>query len=98
MSNQQPEKMPPNGSLEITRLAAGTAARIVEVRGDRATVDKLAALGILPGMTVTKKSSSPMKGPIVVQKGAVQVALGYSLAKKILVMPIINKQNDRSTV
>jgi Fe2+ transport system protein FeoA len=45
-------------------------------------------MGIIPGTIVVKKYSSIIKGPIVLEKDAKQLAIGFGIAQKILVEPV----------
>ncbi len=72
-------------SLDITRLAIGATGRVVALTGGHHAVAKLEAMGIVPGALIVKKSASLLRGPIVVQKGALQLAIGYGLAKHVFV-------------
>lgn len=48
-------------------------------------INRLSALGIRPGKRVTKVSSMFMRGPVTIQVGNAQVAIGFGMAKRILV-------------
>jgi len=48
-------------------------------------VDRLHSLGIRPGRRVTKVSGMFMRGPVTLQVGQAQVAIGFGMAGKILV-------------
>lgn len=75
------------GRIMLTQLDNGASARVMELRGGHQMVGKLEAMGIVPGSTITKKGSSIMKGPIVLRKGATQLAIGYAMAQRIMVEP-----------
>lgn len=78
---------PPGAATSLAELAAGRSARVLEIRGGTALEGRLAALGIVPGAVVVKKSAISAHGPIVVEKGAVKLALGYGMGQRILVVP-----------
>lgn len=78
----------PDFPINLTRLKNGQSARVIKVQGDHQFIDRLEAMGILPDTTIVKKSASLMKGPIVIEKGEMQLAIGYEMAQKILVEPI----------
>jgi ferrous iron transport protein A len=75
-------------SHDVTRLENGVSARVVELQGNHQAVGKLEAMGIVPGTIIAKISASLMRGPVVVQKGAMQIAIGFGLAKRIIVEPL----------
>jgi ferrous iron transport protein A len=74
--------------LDLTCLRDGESGRVVGLRGGREALGKLQAMGIGVGAVISKKSSAARRGPIVIEKGRTQVALGYGIAKGILVEPI----------
>jgi Fe2+ transport system protein FeoA len=74
--------------LDLTGLADGQAGRVVGLLGGREAVGRLEAMGIGIGSVIEKKSSALRRGPIVIEWGSTQVALGFGIAKGILVEPI----------
>jgi len=62
------------------------SGRIVEIRGGHRLAQRLEAMGIRPGVEIIKVSSQPMHGPIIIQVGNTQAALGCSMAARIMVM------------
>jgi DtxR family transcriptional regulator, Mn-dependent transcriptional regulator len=74
--------------IDLTVLDKGASACVVRVEGGGKEAGKLDAMGIVPGAIITKKSASLMQGPIVLAKGATQVAIGYEMARHIIVKPI----------
>lgn len=75
--------------MNATQLVNGTSARVIRFSGTGHLAAKLAAMGIAPGTVIRKKSDSFMRGPIVIQKGPVQLAIGYGMAQRIIVEPIV---------
>jgi Fe2+ transport system protein FeoA len=74
--------------MDLSRLRNGEAAIIVEHQGSGKFTSIMKAMGMLPGTTIVKKSSTPLNGPIVLEKNGVQFAIGKSTARKIIVKPI----------
>ncbi len=74
-------------SINLTQLENGKSAKVIKFQGGRHFIDKLEAMGILPGTIIVKKTASLMKGPIVIEKGEMQFAIGYAMAQKIMVEP-----------
>jgi len=71
---------------------SGTVVQILEGHGHprgrghgHGFVDRLHSLGIRPGRRITKVSAMFMRGPVTLQVGQAQVAIGYGMAGKILV-------------
>lgn len=83
------------GYTDLTQLENGTSAKVIELRGGHQYANKLEAMEIIPGAIIVKKSASLMKGPIVIEKGNAQFAIGYGMAKKIIVEPV--SSNHRRT-
>jgi ferrous iron transport protein A len=77
--------MPGNGMTPLTAMRDGQTARVVQIQGGRGMLGHLDALGIRVGVQLTKVSSQFMRGPVVVQSGNTQVAIGFGMASKILV-------------
>lgn len=75
-------------SINLTQLENGKSAKVIKFQGGHQFVGKLEAMGILPGTIIVKKTASLMKGPIVIEKGEMQFAIGYAMAQKIIVEPI----------
>jgi Fe2+ transport system protein FeoA len=71
--------------IDVTKLVNDESARVVELVGGGKTAGKLAALGLVPGATITKKSASPMQGPVILAKGLSQFAIGYGMARRVMV-------------
>jgi len=46
---------------------------------------RLSVMGIRVGVTVTKITSQLMRGPVSVQVGGTQLAIGYGMARRIIV-------------
>ena len=66
-------------------LKPGEGGGIVQIDGGRGMVNRLAALGIRPGKRITKLSSGFMHGPVTIEIDRTQVAIGFGMAKRILV-------------
>jgi len=79
---------PFTASINLTQLGNGKSAKVIKFQGGRHFVGKLEAMGIIPGTIIVKKTASLMKGPIVIEKGEMQFAIGYAMAQKIMVEPI----------
>lgn len=73
---------------KLTQIDNGHAAKVIETQGGPQFVSKLEAMGIRSGTVIVKKSASLLKGPIVIEKGATQFAIGYNMAERIIVEPL----------
>ena len=74
-----------NTPVSLADLKPGQAGVVVRVSGGWGVQRRLQALGIRPGVTVTKVSAAFRPGAIVVAAGGGQAALGYGAARKVIV-------------
>ncbi|MCX7757311.1 MAG: FeoA domain-containing protein [candidate division WOR-3 bacterium] len=72
----------------LTELMYGEQGIIKEIKGSCAMLNRLCALGIIPGKTITKVSAMALRGPVVIRINGTEVALGYGMAKRIFVEPV----------
>lgn len=78
-------------TVKLTELEAGKPARVCKLQGSSVLMGKLKSMGIIPGTLIIKKSAIPAKGPVVVEKGATQFAVGFDMAENIVVEPVKKK-------
>lgn len=71
--------------VTLSQMSSGRKGKIVELQGGHGLVSRLSALGIRPGKRITKISSMLMRGPVTIQLGNTQIALGFGMANKIMV-------------
>ncbi|MEA2104132.1 MAG: FeoA family protein [Candidatus Cloacimonadota bacterium] len=69
--------------MNLTELKSGERAIIEKIVGGNQMQQKMDNLGIRIGVSVKKISSQYMRGPISIQVGSTQIALGYRMAQKI---------------
>lgn len=74
-----------SNNINITQLNNGETAKVIKLYHNNKIVRKLEAMGIIPGTIITKKSSILSNGPIIIEKGQTQYAIGYEMAKKIII-------------
>jgi len=77
--------MPDGKQIPLSQMEAGQSGIVVQALGGRGLINRLSALGIRPGQRVTKVSSMFMRGPVTIQVGNAQVAIGFGMANKIIV-------------
>jgi ferrous iron transport protein A len=77
--------MPSRNLITLTRMETGQSGRVVEIQGGFGVIDRLNALGIIPGKRITKISSMLARGPVAIQVDRTQLAIGYGMANKIIV-------------
>ena len=71
--------------ISLARMRAGQKGKIIRISGGHGAAGKLGALGIRQGEEIKKISEQWMKGPVLLQHGNSQVALGFGMASKVLV-------------
>jgi len=77
--------MPDGKQVILARMKTGRSGTVVRIEGGRGLVNRLSALGVRPGRRITKVGSMFMRGPVTIQLGNAQVAVGFGMANKIIV-------------
>ena len=77
--------MPDAKNVPLSRIEAGQSGIVAQIQGGQGMINRLGALGIRPGRRITKVSSMFMRGPVTVQVGNARVAIGFGMAKRIVV-------------
>jgi len=72
-------------NIPLTKMEAGTRSSVVKVEGGHGLRARLDALGIRPGVKITKVSGQIMRGPIIIRVGATQLAIGFGMASRVVV-------------
>jgi len=74
-----------NGKLmTLAQMQTGQSGIVVGFRGGFGMVDRLNALGIMPGKRITKISAMIARGPVTIEVDRVQVAIGFGMANRII--------------
>lgn len=71
--------------INLTQINQGETAVVIDIRGGYGLSRRLETMGIKPGVTITKVSSQLMRGPITIQVGNSRIAIGFGMARKIIV-------------
>ncbi len=71
--------------IPLTEVPVGETVSVVQILGGRGVHGRLQALGIRPGVEVTKVSGAFGGGPVVLQCSGAQTALGWGICQKVLV-------------
>ena len=74
-----------NQKFTLANMKNGQSGTVIEINGGSGMISRLEALGVRIGVRIIKKSGLFMKGPVIVDVGNTQVAIGYGMASKILV-------------
>ena len=74
-----------NEQLTVAQMRTGQAGTVVGVMGGPGLIRRLDALGIRPGRRITKVSSALFRGPVMLRVNSAQVAVGFGMARKIII-------------
>jgi ferrous iron transport protein A len=78
---------PEGKQVTLAQMQNSQSGVVIEIQGGCGVVDRLSTLNIRPSRRITKVSSMLVRGPITIQVGSAQVAIGFGMAKKIIVKP-----------
>jgi len=78
--------------ISLNDLKSQESGVVAQIEGGRELVNRLEALGIRPGKEIKKISSMFMKGPVTIQVDRTQVAIGFGMARKIMIDTGRNQQ------
>jgi len=70
---------------DLTQMSAGETGVIKELLGGRGFVKRIESLGIREGKRIKKISSQFFRGPQTIEIDNSQFAIGFGMAKKIIV-------------
>jgi len=76
-----------NEQLTLAEMKTGQRGTVVGVLGGHGLIRRLDALGIRPGKKVIKLNSTLFRGPVMLRVDNAQVAVGFGMARKIIVEP-----------
>ena len=71
--------------VDLIKMKSGQSGMVVSLAGGRNFVMRLQNLGIRPGKRITKVSGHFWCGPVTVQVGGMNAALGFGMAAKVMV-------------
>ena len=77
--------MPEGKETTLAGMQTGQSGIVVQVQGGHGLVNRLSSLGIRPGKRITKISSMIMRGPVTIEVDRAQVAIGFGMARRIIV-------------
>ncbi len=72
-------------SIPLTSMESGAKGKVIEIQGGRGLCARLNAMGIRPGVRITKISGQIMRGPVIISVGASQIAIGFGMASRVFV-------------
>jgi len=71
--------------VSLAQMQTGQRGKIVEINGGFGLAQKLDAMGIRVGKEITKISAQWMRGPVLLQQGNTQAAVGFGMASRVLI-------------
>lgn len=71
--------------ISLTDMKPGETGKVSSIRGGFGVGRNLENMGIRTGTRIKKVSQQAMGGPVIVQAGNTQVAMGFGMAGKVLV-------------
>lgn len=71
--------------VSLVQMEVGKSGKIVEIHGGEKMSLKLENLGIRVGEEIKKINQQALRGPVVVEVGKSQVAIGFGMATRVLV-------------
>lgn len=77
--------MPDGKQTTLAGMQIGQSGVVVQIQGGHGLVNRLNSLGIRPSKRITKISSMIMRGPVTIQVDRAQVAIGFGMARRIIV-------------
>ena len=87
MHRQGGRFQPQDNKITLAQLKNGQSGTVVEIQGGRRMIDRLNALGIIPGKKIIKTSAMLMRGPLTVEVDRTEVAIGFGMASRVVVKP-----------
>ena len=71
--------------ISLVQIKANEKVKILEILGGSNLESKLLSMGVYIGREVTKLSHIGLRGPVVIKSGRSILALGHSVAAKVIV-------------
>lgn len=84
------DKREPNVSekmkkISLVQMKANRKGKVIEIVGGTNLQDRLMNMGVYRGKEITKLSHIGLRGPVVIKAGRSILALGHSVAVKVMV-------------
>ncbi len=71
----------------LAGMQIGQSGVVIRIQGEHGLINRLNSLGIRSGKRITKISSMIMRGPVTIEVDRAQVAIGFGMARRIIVEP-----------
>jgi len=76
----EPANRPQQGSFTLATATPGSRVRVLQVSGRKRLIQRLAALGVVPGVELTVVKPSE---PAIVSLGGARIALGHAATEYV---------------
>lgn len=80
--------MDDNKLIDLISLEENSYGEVVRIVGGKMTRLRLESLGIYEGVKIKKISKALLRGPVIIEVKNSKVAIGYGMAKRILVRKV----------
>jgi len=77
-----------NQLIDLVSLKENEKAEVIKILGGWGMRMRLESLGIYEGVKIKKISKALLRGPVIIEVKNSKVAIGYGMAKRILVKKI----------
>ena len=71
--------------MNLADMLQGVLAKVICIEGGYGRKQKIQNLGIREGKTIKKITSISSRGPVIVQVGSTQIAIGRGMASSVIV-------------
>ena len=71
--------------VSLTAMKPGETGTVSEIAAGKGVHNRMKALGIRHGVSVTKVSGAFARGPVVLRIGSTQAVLGFSISSRVIV-------------
>jgi len=72
-------------TISLVKLKENRRGKVLDILGGANLQNRLMSMGIYKGKDLTKLSHIGLRGPVVIKSGRTILALGHSIATKIIV-------------
>lgn len=73
--------------LSLIQMKANQKGKVLEISAGSGLTNRLLSMGIYPGREIAKLSHFGLRGPVAIKVGRSVLALGHSMASKIVLEP-----------
>ncbi|MDI6840596.1 MAG: FeoA family protein [bacterium] len=71
--------------ISLVEMRISEKGKVIEIQGGYGMIRKLETLGIREGKEIKKLSAQLMRGPVIIQVSNTRVAIGFGMARRIIV-------------